>query len=199
VNSALILLKNEGASSELIDSLAELDIDSLMSVDVKSVQLMMHEEMALLRSSLEGDAVTVPAASSTPTATLSVGGDSGVAAAALASSAAALATSKDAVNKLETENTNLRGLLKELKEELLAASKSQQGDGDASSAKISALTEQLSGLKVSSEGKELKLQEELKASQSAFSALESEHSVLKVAQEGSSGECAIFIHSSIHL
>ena len=102
VNSALIVLKNEGASSELIDSLAELDIDSLTSVDVKSVQLMMHEELAMLRSALEGGDVKVPVA----VASTSNGNSEDSAA------------SKEAISKLEAENANLRGLLKELKEEL---------------------------------------------------------------------------------
>lgn len=192
VNSALIVLKNEGASAELINSLAELDIDSLFSVDVKSTQLMMHEEMGILRAAVEnGDLKAV-------TSVTSGGGEDS-------------AASKEAINKLETENNNLRSLLKELKEELLAtaASKDQsdiaakeakvsaasknQSEADA---KISALTEQLNGLQVTSSDQESQLkrvQGELDASTAAFKALEVEHEALKASQsslkQGSAGEC----------
>lgn len=174
VNSALIVLKNEGASSELIDSLAELDIDSLTSVDVKSVQLMMHEELAMLRSALEGGDVKVPVA----VASTSNGNSEDSAA------------SKEAISKLEAENANLRGLLKELKEELVISSKSQS-DGNANDAKISALNDQMSAMKVDSESQQSKLKEiqaELEASQAAHAALNEEHEALKSTQEGTAGE-----------
>lgn len=199
VNAALIALKNEGASADLINSLADLDIDSLTSVDVKSVQLMMHEEMALLRASLEGDSgapfSALPSASSSPQ-----------------SPGVASVASMEAISKLEAENANLRGLLKEVKEELVLSSKAQsnsEGEGSKiidlthqlSSAKLNAETQEsslrkeLSGLTLSSEKARGELeaalseaQSELAASKAAHAVLEAELGALKKAQEGTSGE-----------
>ena len=196
VNSSLIVLKNEGASTELINSLAALDIESLLSVDVKSAQLMMHEEMSILRSAIENGKAGAESLPSTPP----TGGQDS-------------AASKEAIAQLETENSNLRGLLKELKEELLVtvAGKNQsdadardlkvsvagnnQDEANAKDAQITSLTEQLNTLRVTSETNESKckdVQGELETANAALTAVQTEHAELKALQsslqQGSAGE-----------
>lgn len=162
VNSALIALKNEGASSELINALADLNIDNLLSVDVKSSQLMMHEEMALLRSAIESGTHSMASSIASSEKFIPSEGDS---------------ASKERVEKLEAENANLKSLLKELKEELVA--------GNAQNQSSSGANEELVSLRDSTKSIEAELkktQEDLAATKSAYEILEGEHKALKEAQ-----------------
>lgn len=167
---------------------------------------MMHEELSILRAAIENgkagaDSLAVSSAFPAEGQSQDQSQDS--------------AASKEAIKKLETENSNLRGLLKELKEELLVtvASKTQsendakelkvsvagklQGDSDAKDSQITSLTEKLSSLQVTSDDHESKCQEvqgELEASKAAFSTLQTEMDALKEIQsslqQGSAGKCS---------
>ena len=178
VNDALITLKNEGAAVDLINSLAELDIDSLTSVDVKSAQLMMHEELAMLRESIEKDASSGGVSTPATISTTPVGNDS--------------AKSK-ALEKLEAENSELRALLEESKKQLVDSEK-DQSDREAKETEVSALSDEISTLKADCKDKDLKLkdlQAGLETSMSAYATLETKHKELRESQssleKGSAG------------
>jgi hypothetical protein len=197
--SALITLKNEGASADLINSLAELDIDSLISVDVKSTQLMMHEEMALIRAAIEEDTRTGTGTSTgSPAQHTAEIANTAVPPLVISDTTTGSGkeenASKETIEKLETENVNLRGLLKELKEELLMSDKNQSNGDSSSDVKISSLTEQLSGLQVTSDTHETNFKgvvAELAASKEALAELEGKFQAVQAKQtslqQGSAG------------
>lgn len=182
VTSALIVLKNEGASADLIDGLADLDIDSLTSVDVKSVQLMMHEELAILRTAVES------------------GGPSALSSGVSSTNDTSSSATKEAMNKLETENRDLRSLLKELKEELLVSGETQSRNttssiSTADNSESTSRTDELNSLKALSEKQEAQLKEakdELSATNAGYESLKKEHAALVASQsslqQGSAGE-----------
>jgi chromosome segregation ATPase len=89
--------------------LKKLKLDEIR-VDFSAAELMMQEEMELLRNSIDGGAIATSAA----------GGGGG-------------STEKDIakIKQLETENVNLRGLLKDLKAELLNAGKKSENGSPA--------------------------------------------------------------------
>mmetsp|Transcript_24427 Transcript_24427/g.35895 ORF Transcript_24427/g.35895 Transcript_24427/m.35895 type:complete len:507 (-) Transcript_24427:905-2425(-) len=110
VQKTLEALSSSTDSDELSDlhkQLQKLHLDDIR-VDVSSTELMMHEEMELLRKAINKNTLQP---SSLPSS-VDDGDDS-----------------KDSrVKVLESENANLRGLLKELKAELLNAGKRKDGD-----------------------------------------------------------------------
>lgn len=111
---------SEVSSDPTIQSLRK-DLKKLkledITVDITSTELMMHEEMALLRGAIKGGASVATAVDDVPND----------------------GASSARVKALETENANLRGLLKELKAELNSGKRSGSRsaspvNGDSSSA-----------------------------------------------------------------
>lgn len=97
---------DDETSISIRKELRKLKLEEIQ-VDFASSELMMHEEMELLRKSIEG--VPITATNSTNSSVVHSSGSS----------------EKDLahIKTLEAENVNLRGLLKELKAELLNAGK----------------------------------------------------------------------------
>jgi chromosome segregation ATPase len=116
-----------------------------ITVDVESAELMMHEEMALLRGAIKGGAASVASA---------------------VDDASAGGASSARVKALESENANLRGLLKELKAELNSG-KQRPGSRSASPVNGDAASASASGAEVLELQKELKAKNDIIASQAA--------------------------------
>lgn len=122
---AISALKASGHADtcrSLEEDYMRLDLNDLV-VDVTSTQLQLHAELATLRNSIEGGEPTTSSRSDKADGALA-----------------------DRVKHLETENQNLRGLLKESKAELLQLSKKQSSHGSHSHNSASSASEESSAL-----------------------------------------------------
>lgn len=105
----------EDIADEINRDLEKLRLDDIV-VDINSAQILMHEELALLRESLSKNS--------------SVDG-----------------SQSDQLKSLMNENSSLRGLLKELKSELVNSSKSTSASPTEASGTIKALKAEIAALK----------------------------------------------------